>query len=103
MNVRDVRAAAENDIGGGIALHPFSFGTRRLEVGDRLTEAEVRSIPKDNFNALKSSGNIHVLTKRGAQGESFLVHRGSGKYDVIQGVKLNAEPLSKEEAEALAD
>jgi hypothetical protein len=35
-------------------------------------------------------------------GQPHLIHRGGGRYDVIHGVQLNADVLTKEEAEALA-
>lgn len=35
-------------------------------------------------------------------GTAHVLHRGGGRYDVIWGTQLNAEVLSKDEAEALA-
>lgn len=95
--------AGRNDIGGGIVRRPFLFGEKQLMAGDRLTEEQVRSIPVNNRNALRDSNFLSIFPKSpDRSGQVFVIHRGMGKYDVIDGVKINDEPLTKEEAEALS-
>jgi hypothetical protein len=50
-------------------------------------------------------GRLAELEKQIAQGGGFrfAVHTGMGRYDVIEGQRLNAAPLTKEEASALCE
>lgn len=94
-----------DDIGGAIVRRTFTFDTRRLKTGDRLTREEVLGMPGANRNALMEKQYIDVLPRAAIDPDAgrFVVNRGFGKFDVIEGRKLNAEPLAtKDEAEALA-
>lgn len=95
--------AAQDDIGGAVVRRPFLYGEQQLKAGDVLTEEQVRHMPRNNRNALRDGNFISIYPKRaGRAGQAFVIHRGQGKYDVIEGVKINDEPLSKEDADALA-
>ncbi len=102
-------AAARNDIGGAVVRRPFSFHGKVILAGTLLSEADIRSIPVSNRNALRDNSYIQLYPKApdnaykpAGKTSVFVVHRGGGAYDVIEGVKINEEPLSKSDAEALA-
>lgn len=91
--------------GGAYVRRAFTFGDRELTTRDRLTADEVRSIPLANLNALINTGKIELWPAAPEQmfvAERFAVNRGFGKWDVIEGRKLNETSLTKIEAEALA-
>ncbi len=90
-------------IGGGRVRQPFTMAGRRVTRGDTLTADEIMAMPTSNRRALIETGYLHVWPKRPGEvaAERHLVSRGFGRYDVIEGVVLNKEPLSKEEAMAL--
>ena len=88
----------------------FSMGERKVRPGEKLTEAEVRAIPRANLNSLRDSGYLQIYPKQDVAIAAelapivttrFAIHRGCGKYDVIEGVKLNENILTKAEAEVL--
>ena len=97
---------ADPDIGGARVRRTFTRNGRQMRNGDMLDGNSVRSIPVANRRALIDAGYIEVWPKSGeasgSAGERHIVHRGKGQFDVIAGVKLNAEPMSKEDAEELA-
>lgn len=93
--------------GGAYVRRRFIFGERDMIAGDQLTAEEVVSIPRANLMALINTGKIELWpgAPDGAQtfvAERFACNRGFGKWDVIEGRKLNDAPLTKDEAEALA-
>jgi hypothetical protein len=100
------KPASEIDqAGGAYVRRAFTFGDRELTTKDRLTADEVRSIPIANLNALINTGKIE-LWPAAPEGtfiaERFAVHLGFGKWIVVEGRNLTSEPVTKEEAEALA-
>lgn len=108
------------NIGGAYVRRGFTRFTKEsgpggqyLKAGTKLTADEVRSIPMVNRRALAVSGALDiypVAPSTSAQGggaapedlDRYVIHRGRGDYDVIEGRKLNAEALNKEQAEKLA-
>lgn len=102
---------AEQDIGGARIRMGFSRGNVRMKAGDHLTADEVRSIPLANRRALASAGYIEVypirteVVRREEPSKplhNYMVQVKKDQFDVIRGYKLNEQPLSREEAEALA-
>lgn len=94
---------ADNEIGGGRVRRLFSFGDKTLRAGHDLTGDQVRAIPVANRRALIDSGYLDIWPKMTLpETERHIVDRGKGKFDVIAGVKLNAEPLMRDAAEELA-
>lgn len=100
-----------NEIGGAKVVRGFNMGGKRLLAGHILTGDEVRSIRTSNRNSLVDKGFLLLWPKDAgsAPGEPppgfvrFVKPLGFGRgYDVIEGRKLNEEPLSKEEAHELA-
>lgn len=92
-----------NEIGGAVVALPFTRNGERLKPGTRLSRAEFFAL--QNGRALVGAGYLKTFPPADAApttGHPFVVHRGGGAYDVIVGARLNAEPLSKDEAEALA-
>lgn len=101
MDARQI--ARELDGAGGAYVLRECCGRKP---GETLTRAELSTFNLSNLIALVKQEKLRVWPMApGAspQGpaERIAVHRGSGKYDVIEGVKLNDEPLSRAEAEAL--
>lgn len=90
--------------GGAYVRRAFTFGERELTSKDVLTADEVASIPIANLNALINTGKLELFpaTPFTFVAERFAVNRGFGKWDVVEGRKLNDAPLTKVEAEALA-
>lgn len=94
------------EYGGAIVNRRFTMGERQLERNARLTAEEVASIPRANLHSLINRGYLHPFPPPAEEtilpeGERFLVRRADLKYDVVQGVRVNSEPLAKAEAEAL--
>lgn len=112
------------DIGGGVVGHPFRMGEKYMLRGTALTRDEILAIPASNRRALVERGSIRVwpmgaperpaevmhpppaksadAPAPSAETQKHLMHIGAGKYHVIEGRRLNEEPLAKEEALALA-
>lgn len=102
-----------HEIGGGIARRTFTSGGVRIVAGRRFSGDELRAMPAANRNSLIENRFIEVWPKVDAEPaadsqaepvatERFTVSRGFGKYDVVEGFRLNEAPLSKDEAVALA-
>jgi hypothetical protein len=103
------------DIGGAFVRRGFtrftkdSPGGQYLKAGTKLTADEVRSIPMTNRRALAVSGALDIYPVAPGQAappedlDRFVIHAGGGRYDVVLGKKLNDAPLTKQEAEALAE
>jgi hypothetical protein len=93
------------EAGGAYVRRRFTFGTREMTTGDRLTAGELATIPLANLRALINTGKIELWPAAPSQmfiADRFAVNRGFGKWDVIEGRKLNDTPLTREQAEALA-
>jgi len=102
---------ADSDIGGARIRMGFTRGNVRMKAGEHLTADEVRSIPLANRRALSSAGYIEVYPSRTevvrreaapVKQDRFIVAVGKGQFNVIEGHRLNDEPLSREQAETLA-
>ena len=102
----------DDAIGGAIVRRGFTrfttAGAQYLKAGTRLTADEVRSIPMVNRRALAVSGALDIYPVAPVNAmpedcERFVIHSGGGRYDVVAGRKLNDAPLTKQEAEALAE
>ena len=96
------------DIGGGRVARTFTRGSDRLLRGRVLTADELLAMPIANRRALVDGGYIEVWPKGSAgaagpttPGERFMVQVAKDKFDVIEGHKVNAEPLSRKAAEQL--
>lgn len=99
-----------NQIGGARVQRGFNMGGKRLLSGHNLTGDEVRSIPHANRVALVEKGFLVLWPVDAGNGPGqqpagnvrFVRPIGFGRYDVIEGRKLNDEYLDKESAYALA-
>jgi hypothetical protein len=91
---------SDADIGGARVRRLFQGGQYRA--GQMLSAEEVLSFR--NRQTLAEQGYIELFPKATATAdmERHVVSRGAGKYDVIAGVKLNDQLLTKDEAEELA-
>lgn len=83
-----------------------SYGTR-IVAGTDLSRDDLLAMPPANYNSLQGSGHfvpwpMPPAAPEQPPGERFLVARGGGRFDVIEGRKLTDEPLSKADAESLA-
>ena len=97
----------DSQIGGGVVTRPFHFHGEKLPVGRNLTAEQIRSIPIANRQSLINQGHIDLypISAPAANGETerFLIIAGPGKFHVVEGRRLTAEPIGKEEATALRD
>lgn len=94
---------ARNNIGGAIVCRGFTLSDGgRAKPGSSLSEALVRAMK--NRMALESAGYIKIFAKNPIAAEPvgdakrYVVHCGQGRYDVIEGSRLNSEFLSKDAA-----
>lgn len=102
----------EDQIGGGVVARSFTSGQKKLPMGHRLSREEVLSIPLANRNSLienrflqvlfRDPGATAVAASSADQMTRYAVHQGRGRYDVIEGRKLNTEPLTEAQAKDLA-
>ena len=90
------------DIGGGIVRRAFEMEGKKIPAGTTLTGDAIRAMR--NHKTMIEGGRLDVWPRGGSAepGTLFVVHQGRGKYDVIEGRKLNSAPLTKDEAAALA-
>ena len=98
----------EEEIGGGIVRRGFRRGDTYLKAGYTLSGDEIRAIPHANRQALIDSHFLELFPLPAnmpppVPGERFIVRRGETSYDVIEGRRLNREPLSEDAAMELAD
>lgn len=100
----------DDDIGGAVVRRRIERGGRPpLLAGARLSRDDVLSMPVANRRSLVATERLWLLPRSGAsnaaddvRATSHVVQVGKNQFDVIQGVKLNDAPLSKEAAEELA-
>ena len=98
----------DSEIGGAFVRRGFTRGDLYLKAGSKLTADEVRSIPMTNRRALAVSGALDIYPVAAsvtvpADFSRFIIHRGGGQFNVIEGRMLNTEGLTKEEADKLAN
>ena len=96
--------AVEN-IGGAIVRRRYSSGGQSVLPGTKLTREQLLTMPLRNLEALAGANflDIFPLTVNDSSAAPLhVIHRGSGRYDVIQGHVLNAEALTREQAESMA-
>lgn len=92
-------------IGGGIVRRQIMAGDRVINAGTALSGDEIRAFR--NHREMIRTGRIETWPadpRAGgpAGGQRFVVSIGFGKFDVIEGRKLNDAPLTKAEAAKLA-
>lgn len=97
----------EEDIGGATVRRLFNRIGDPVRVGMVLSREEVLRFPSSNRQSLIDGGYIAIFPPAPEvlappTAELHIVSRGFGKFDVIDGTKINGDPLeSREEAEAL--
>lgn len=91
----------DNDIGGGVVRRTFTTNrdgkTVRVVQGTQLSREEMLAMPRSNLKALVENRYISVWPMA-ADGELIVVNRGFGKFDVVIGRRLNAEPIDGKDA-----
>jgi hypothetical protein len=83
----------------------FNAAGRDVLPGTTLSIEEVKAFPNRNLRALVDANFLDLFPIADNDiltGAMHVIHRGSGRYDVIRGHVLNAEPLTREAAEAMA-
>ena len=95
-------------LGGGIVRRTFRNGDVQQKAGDYLSADQLLTIARiapANFQALVDKKYIETYPRAPGGGEGVerhVVSAAFGKFDVIAGRRLNAAPLLKDEAYALA-
>ncbi len=110
-----MRAMHINDIGAAVVTFPFRMGEKWLRSGTQLTHDQLAKMGTANRNSLIDKNYIYCVPKSMMgktisvpismptdRQERHIVSRGFGRFDVIEGRKLNDEPLGKEAATVLA-
>lgn len=95
MQIRDA------DIGGGVVGRGFQCGDQYLKRGVKLTREQILKMPAANRGALIDKGMLVVFPRGSDDAERFVVPVKGG-FDVFAGTKLNVQPLTEDEALALA-
>lgn len=93
-----------HQIGGAYVRRRCTIGgVVRIANSAPLTGDEVRAIPPANLKAFVSIGTLELypLPPLPPDMQRFCFHMGMGKFDVIEGYKLNPQPLTRAEAEGL--
>lgn len=92
-------------IGGATVARYFRRGADDMKPGMNMTRAELLALPRGNLQALVDTSKLVLYPPTpallGELGQLHAVHLGFGKYDVIEGRRLNESELTKEEAEAM--
>jgi len=106
-----------DQIAGAMVQFAFRSGDKWLRRGTILSREQLARMPANNRNSLLDKGFIYawpkeagsIITKptrhKVGKTERFVIScgfRGKAKYDVIEGHRINDEPLTKEAAMALA-
>jgi hypothetical protein len=93
-----------NEIGGGFVRLAFSDSARRYKPGEALTATQIKAF--HNHRRMIDIGKIAVYPPAPSMAQlphpRHIVSTGFGRFDVIEGRKINDKPLTKEEAEKLA-
>lgn len=95
-------AISADSYGGATVRRRVDRPTGPWLAGHVLTREDLKAMPVSNLRALVDNHTIEPWPWRPPVGELHVVHIGRGLYDVFEGEKLTAEPMSKEDAEALA-
>lgn len=91
------------DIGGGVVRRLFTNAGKVHRSGDKLTGDQIRAMPTHNMRALVENRFIEIYPQSvSVDAGRHVIHRGQGRYDVIEGCVLNDQPLSKDDADKLA-
>jgi hypothetical protein len=108
------------ELAGAIVRRPFNRGGERVAVGTVLSADEFMSIGFAVRRIFVADSHITPFYRRpgesdyvpppapvaktaaGPKPKHHLIHRGGGRYDVLRGVVLNDEPLTRDAAEAIA-
>lgn len=96
----------DDQIGKGVVHRGFTARGVYLRRGTELTREQVLDINPVNRQAMIDKSFLHVFPRAEIQEpepmDRHVVSLGFGKFDVVEGVKLNDAPLTKEAAYALA-
>ena len=94
------------ELAGAIVRRPFNAGGARVLSGAILSPEAFWSIGYAVRRLFVREERITPFYQRAGAAagavERHTIHRGGGRYDVVEGVLLNDEPLSREAAESLA-
>ncbi len=106
-----MRAMKIHEIGDAIVTFPFRTGGKWLRNGTKVGHEQLARMGTNNRNSLIDKGYLYTIPKAlmGAipmaapitGAERHIVSRGFGRFDVIEGHKINDAPLTKEAATAL--
>jgi hypothetical protein len=93
-------------IAGARVIRAFDRADGRVSAGAVISPAEFTAMARASRRVMVKNGHIEPfyvpLGTPGVDVQRHVVHRGAGRYDVIQGTLLTSEWVSKEEAEQLA-
>ena len=97
-----------DQLGGAKVFRPCTIAGVKRNGGDALSAEELAAMPKATLRAMQDQRFIVAWPKSAnapspIDGEPYVYNRvGTSTYDVVLGQLLNAHPLSKADAEALA-
>lgn len=94
-------------LSGALVARGYESGTGPVRAGTVLSAEQFHALNWAVRRLWVRDGNllpIYTPTDQAPRplGERHVIHRGAGRYDVVQGQQINVDPLSREQAEALA-
>lgn len=93
-------------VAGARVMRGFEKGGEKVRPGALISAAEFTAMGRSSRRVMVKNGQIEPFyALRGTPGvdvQRYVIHRGAGRYDVIEGTLLTPEWLTKEDAEALA-
>lgn len=100
-------AVPQGFVVAGARVHrAFERSGGRVLPGTILSPDEYQAIGRPSRRVMVKNGQIEPFYARqgtpGVDVQRYVIHRGAGRYDVIEGTLLTPEWLTKEEAERLA-
>jgi hypothetical protein len=92
-------------LAGAVVRRPYSTEGRTVPKGTVLSVEALNKLSHAIRRLWLRDGDItpiYVPQHYATGGQTHhLIHRGAGRYDVVLGTMINAEPLTREQAEAL--
>lgn len=91
-------------LGGAVVRRAYNAAGQRIAAGSVLSADAFMAIGYAVRRLFVREGQItpFYLPRHAGPGTCHIIHRGGGRYDVVRGVMLNDEALTREDAETLA-
>lgn len=102
----------DNEVSGARVVRPFDS----YKLNDTISAADIAKWPEQNWKAMVDQGMVELIRRESPAASDIplpysiggalvrvVVPREDGRFDVVEGARINPEPLDEAAAEALAD